>query len=126
MDILCVFLGFKFGMSEKDFDQAGKEVRRRMLLLPRQILLYILQYQLETMALCTASSNPKGIIQQNPPPTITMGVLYFLDDLGNALLCRPMSKAHKFRFLNFFDDMGIFFVCKPMGYLYRFAEVLVG
>jgi hypothetical protein len=55
-----------------------------------------------------------------------MGVLYFLDDLGNALLCRPMSKAHKFRFLNFFDDMGIFFVCKPMGYLYRFAEVLVG
>ncbi|PSS14815.1 hypothetical protein M430DRAFT_35697 [Amorphotheca resinae ATCC 22711] len=46
-----------------------------------------------------------------------MGVLYFLDDLGNALLCRPMSKAHKFRFLNFFDDMGIFFVCKPMGYI---------
>lgn len=78
------------------------------------------------MAFMYSIIKSKSIIQQKPPPTITMGVLYFLDDLGNALLCRPMSKAHKFRFLNFFDDMGIFFVCKPMGYLYRFAEVLVG
>lgn len=46
-----------------------------------------------------------------------MNWLNFFDDLGIALLCRPIRYLIDLEMLNFMDDLGVKFLIRPLGKL---------
>lgn len=54
-----------------------------------------------------------------------MSTIDALDDLGIALLIRPMTILANLPSINTVDDLGIVLVCHPLRHLHRFAAFLL-